>query len=170
MNGVRNQMVDVDVTYNGQEIPGSPYAPLEPKEFSTNLEFTVETPDTFLDFSSGGRSELLKSVIFWTMWNESSQGDYITHRPSSISACSEPGYQPSQGVEVTRIEHGEVGANGPNCFDWRFMYTWSMLNGFLNKERDPANPNKFLASRPFEYGLSNFSDSIGDSTYSNPPC
>jgi hypothetical protein len=94
------------------------------------LSDQLEIPRTYMDFDPGMPLELIRSVMFWVMYIESSNGNFHTYQPSGVPCTEFPPADQSWGNNgnISALEH---------CADFRYMYAYTMLNGMLNYERSP---------------------------------
>jgi hypothetical protein len=125
-------------------------------------------PPPFTNLQLNGQDAYLKGVIFWGIFNETSED--IFDSGSSVDSdltprfteflfqppyCS-PGNPPDDNTAPDEVPAGNwIIRHCPH--DHRYMYAQTMLNGFLNFERRDAPP--------FNYASANFEGSIGATDY-----
>jgi hypothetical protein len=156
--GMQGSRIDIERVYI--EVCTSNPTPLTP---------TPTPTPPFTNLQLNGQDAYLKGVIFWAIFNETSED--IFDSGSSVDSdltprfteflfqppyCS-PGNPPDDNTAPDETPAGNwIIRHCPH--DHRYMYAQTMLNGFLNYERRDAPV--------FEYAPSNFRDSIGETTYS----
>gem|GEM_PF-2107522 len=113
------------------------------------IEFVDTTRISFEDVDAR-----LKVAIFWAIFNEASEGNFISYNSSNIS-CLQPGWTTSEGIEILDIVRFED-LNTTGCRSIEYLDAQTMINGILSYERSPGSDH------PFFYFSSNFEASLGN--------
>lgn len=136
--------------------------------FSRTANFTIDLPMTYMKFDPNEPYEYVRATIFWAIWNESSQGNWHNFDLSG-QGCTELG-NPGWGGNglIAKIQHGldnQIQSGIENgCFDYRYLFAQTTLNGLLNWERSIAQQYE-QPTRAFGYFPANFLGSIGNEYY-----
>jgi|GEM_PF-4092604 len=116
----------------------------------------VDAEITKLDFD--GEHAGLRSQIFWGIFNETSEFNFLTHNLSSASIpCIDDGWVTSQNpnLEIVHVVHNE-GTSSAGCQNHLVVQAHTMINGMLNRER------QFNANSAYRYAGDQFKGSLGN--------
>jgi hypothetical protein len=142
--------------YEDENFPGGQYYPY----FAVRQNFAKTFPMTYMDFTPGQPLARVRSVMFWVIWIESSEGNFHTRVPDNVPCEEYPANGESWGSNglIKKLEH---------CQEFQYMHAQTLLNGMLNYERTPqklTGDNLYFDVRPFAY-FSNYAGSIWKKDY-----
>ena len=126
-------------------------------DYTTTVEVPVTTLLTNRDYRTNDVD--YQALIFWAIFNERSEGNYVSLNPDSTTiACSRPGWDSNSVVTIKRVVQDEEVTN-PECNNSIYMDAQVMINGMLSVERSGS-----LSSAYFRQ---NYRASLGNSPTEN---
>ncbi len=123
------------------------------QSITMTTQVSVTTELTNLDLSD------YSTMIFWAIFNETSEGNEFLHDPENYQNCFQQGWTPDGGAEILWTVHRDDPIASPRCRDLLYMDVQTMLNGILNYER--ANSNR-ASPGAYQYFTINYKGSLGN--------